>query len=690
MPSKPSVLYCLFWLWFVLLIFGLNSAFNFISPGILLFAFVFFFLVDWILPRIGVVFKALVALILVHRTFYVGSFFNPRWLQWLVVDISNDLARIFEFGFGPVELVTATTLTLLAVLVLQKLFTVSLIRGKAVLFTLFAGSAVLTASHLWLRTGSMLYITLFVIVGLLIMGASRIQMGPSFPVKRWLSILLIWLVILSSVAWAMPEGNWEIGEWWDKVLTFEIYDPFAPPRGRVGYSNYDGTLGAPLEEDNTPVLKVTSPRPVYLRGETRWRYLANSWLPGSRKPEADPVFDFSHLQGEEVFITVEVMAAKGNVIFAPRYAREIQIQGNINLTIYTPTGSTNSFPFEEYEYNSHGVLPIGETYTITALLPRDDPDALRQLSSAAQDARYLQLSSNVPQRVVELAQEITADSDNGYDKAMDLVRHLRSGKWGYSLDTQVPPQGWDFVDWFLFEQDRGYCVHFSTAFVIMARAVGLPARWVKGYSSGTRDGPGNYIVQSSHAHSWAEVWFDDYGWVPFEPTPGAVLPIIEEEGGQDPSGPAAPIDPTDPTDPLDPGAPGYDPGIEDPGTIPEDPAAGGWIYFVLGGFFLLLSAVIIFIVVRRWDGSIAAIYARLQRRLKLFGWHRHMWETPREHLDRVEKLPDRPAFSSFVQGFEASVYGEARGLEITQDKNFRWRFSVLRLAWHRMVHGRRR
>lgn len=689
MPSKPPVLYCLFWLWFVLLIFGLNSALNFISLGILLFAFVFFFLVDWILPRIGMIFKALVALILVHRTYYVGSFFDPRWLQWLAFDISKDMAKISEYGFGPVEPVTATALSLLAVLVLQQLYTISLNRGKAALLFLFAGSAVLAAAHLWMRTGSTLYIILYVIVGLIIMGTSRIQMGPSFPTQRWLSVLLIWVVVLSSVAWAMPEGNWELGDWWGQALTWNVYDPFAPPRGRVGYSKYDGSLGAPLEEDNTPALKVSSPVPVYLRGESRWQYTGNSWQPILKMPETYPVFDFSHLQGEEVSITVEVLAAQGNVIFAPRYSREIKIDGDNSLKIYTSTGSSHSFPYEEYEYKSQDNLSVGEAYTITALLPRDDSGELRQLSNTAQDARYLQLTHDIPQRVVDLAQEVTADSDNGYDKAMDLVRHLRRGEWDYSLNTQAPPQGWDFVDWFLFEQDRGYCVHFSTAFVIMARAVGLPARWVKGYSFGITDEHGNYIVQNRHAHSWAEVWFDGYGWVPFEPTPGAVLPTIREGGDEDPSGPAGP---SNPADPRDPGEPDYDPGIENPGAVPEEPAAGGWLYFVLGGFFLLLMSAAIFLFVgRRWDGSIAALYARLQRRLKLFGWQRHKWETPREHLNRVQNLPDRPAFCSFVQGLEASVYGEAEESEIARDKNnFRWRFSVLRLAWHRMVLGRRK
>lgn len=684
MPSKRSVFDYLCWLWFALLIFGLNSSLHFMSPGLLVFSFVFFFLVDLVLPKIGIIFKVLVAMILVHRTYYVGSFFSPRWLGWLMADISRDFDLIFKAGFAPVMPVTALTLTLLAVLVLQKVFSFLLSRGKATILLLFAGAGILTIAHLWTGTGSAFYIVLYVIVGLALMGTARLQLNPVFPLGRWLSILMIWVIVLSSVAWAMPEGKWELGSWLDRALIWNVPEPFSPPTGRVGYSNYDGVLGAPLEEDNTPVLRVKSPVPVYLRGESRWQYTGSTWQPVLKVTE-NPEFDLSHLTGEEVSITIEILVGMGSVIFAPRYPLGFQISGGKNLAVFTSTGGGQAFPYEDYEYKSDKALAEGDTYTITALLPRDDPAFLRQLTNSDQDGRYLQLDHNIPQRVLDLAQSVTADAENGYDKAAALVTYLRRGQWSYSLNTQAPPQGQDFVDWFLFEQDRGYCVHFSTAFVILARAAGLPARWVKGFSYGFTDEWGDYIVQNRHAHSWAEVWFDGYGWVPFEPTPGAVLPTIR---GSDSDYPGLP-GPNNPTGPGNPFEPDYDPG-EGTGGGSDLPEAINWKTPLLAGIILAVLVVLVILTVGSLKGyTFVTLYAKLQSRLKLFAWQRHNWETPREHLKRVKDLPDQPVFFNFIQGFEATVYGGADDVRNSpEQRKVRRRFSLWKLAWHRVFRSR--
>jgi hypothetical protein len=79
------------------------------------------------------------------------------------------------------------------------------------------------------------------------------------------------------------------------------------------------------------------------------------------------------------------------------------------------------------------------------------------------------------------------------------------------------------VDYFLFDLQQGYCDYYATAMVVMARSLGIPARLAVGYATGEYDPELEaYQVTRANAHSWAEVYFPEYGWIRFEPT--ATLP----------------------------------------------------------------------------------------------------------------------------------------------------------------------
>jgi len=78
----------------------------------------------------------------------------------------------------------------------------------------------------------------------------------------------------------------------------------------------------------------------------------------------------------------------------------------------------------------------------------------------------------------------------------------------------------DAVEYFLFEQKRGYCEQFSSSLAVMARSQGIPARVVTGYAPGEYNPfTGYYDVRASDAHAWVEVYFPGYGWSTFDPTP---------------------------------------------------------------------------------------------------------------------------------------------------------------------------
>ncbi|MBD4895172.1 hypothetical protein GUF81_05585, partial [Xanthomonas citri pv. citri] len=96
-------------------------------------------------------------------------------------------------------------------------------------------------------------------------------------------------------------------------------------------------------------------------------------------------------------------------------------------------------------------------------------------------------------------------------------------------NVTIPKNDEDYVDQFLFETKMGYCDNFSSAMVVLLRSAGIPARWVKGYTSGEYKEAGNkngsiYEVTNNNAHSWVEVYFPEQGWVTFEPTKGFTNP----------------------------------------------------------------------------------------------------------------------------------------------------------------------
>lgn len=136
------------------------------------------------------------------------------------------------------------------------------------------------------------------------------------------------------------------------------------------------------------------------------------------------------------------------------------------------------------------------------------------------EANYLQLPETLPQRVRDLSISLTASSDNRYDKVKAIEQFL-SNKFPYNLDVRGTPRNRDFVDYFIFDLKEGYCTYYASAMAILARCAGIPARYVEGYMLPPKpieSDSTTYLVSNMQAHAWVEVYFEGYGWLPFEPT----------------------------------------------------------------------------------------------------------------------------------------------------------------------------
>jgi hypothetical protein len=141
---------------------------------------------------------------------------------------------------------------------------------------------------------------------------------------------------------------------------------------------------------------------------------------------------------------------------------------------------------------------------------------------------YTQLPEDFPTRISELAEEITEGGFSDYYMMLLLEDYL-SQNFTYNLTPVDPPRDQDFVYHFLFDAREGHCVYFATAFVTMARSLGMPARYVEGFLvNGVPNAQGQINVLNSMAHAWAEVYFEGYGWYSFEPTPASGLPQLRE------------------------------------------------------------------------------------------------------------------------------------------------------------------
>jgi len=168
-------------------------------------------------------------------------------------------------------------------------------------------------------------------------------------------------------------------------------------------------------------------------------------------------------------------------------------------------------------------------YQVRSVVSTSNDNDLRQAEREIPEwisSRYLVLPESVPDRVLDLAGEIVANQPTAYDQAKAIETFLRS--YPYTLELPAPPIDRDVADYFLFDLQAGYCDYYATSMVVLARAIGLPARIVVGYVGGQFDDENNqYLVTEADAHTWVEIYFGGHGWIPFEPT--AAQSLIDDE-----------------------------------------------------------------------------------------------------------------------------------------------------------------
>lgn len=284
-----------------------------------------------------------------------------------------------------------------------------------------------------------------------------------------------------------------------------------------------------------PMLTADAPR-YYWRSTTYDLYVGAGWVTSSAPPqryEPNTPLIPGLLNGyRTLHLDVEMVEPEGRLFWSGiLFSADVPLRADWRLR---PQSNLFADQSTLLQADMFAAASAAHAYQAEAYIPLVTVDKLRAASSDYPEEirdRYLQLPRSIPERVLDLAGEITKDKPTAYDKAKAIESYLRT--YPYDLEVPAPPEDQDVADYFLFELKKGYCDYYATAMVVLARASGLPARFVSGYSPGSYDAANaEYVVRELNAHSWAEVYFPEIGWIEFEPTAGQPeieLPPVEED-----------------------------------------------------------------------------------------------------------------------------------------------------------------
>ena len=281
---------------------------------------------------------------------------------------------------------------------------------------------------------------------------------------------------------------------------------------------------------------------------------------------------------------------------------------------------------------------------------------------------------NLSEEFGALAREITAGAETRLAKVEAIQQYLLAN-YTYSLDQprsdRVDSGELDPVEGFVFDTKAGHCEYFATAMALLLREVGVPTRNVNGFYGAHYNQIGDfYAVRQADAHSWVEVYFDDLGWVTFDPTP----PAGRTAGDNAPWFPglaklADALRDTYLAYVID-----YDLGdqlamLEQIGVQRQGLGVeidwrllGPWLAGGLGFIGLLVIAVNL---VRRRKAPVrpeVEIYRKVLRRMTRRGRGRLEHESARAWAARLERedAPEAEALGEFAGVYEAVRFGEAR------------------------------
>ncbi len=454
------------------------------------------------------------------------------------------------------------------------------------------------------------------------------------------------------------------------LLLFLLFPRLGTPLWGIPEYTLDGRTGlseemAPgriqrLFMDDRPAFRAIFPgappaaRELYWRGPVLWHFDGETWTRGhlglaakDRRPRPADA---------DLHYEIQLEPQERHWVFALDYPARWPEEARLT---------------HDYQLLSRKAITALTRYEVASDLDyRDWPDAL----TTGARMWALQLPADLNPRT----RALITDWRRRFPADRDLIDHalwwFASEPFFYTLDA--PPLGRHGVDEFLFDLRRGYCEYYASAFAVMMRAAGIPARVVTGYQGGWYSQAGGYLlVRNSDAHAWAEVWLPGKGWKRFDPTAmvapervesGATAALPNSRGWIDWPWVRAWRNRLDRVRVLwNNWVLGFDTsrqqGLVRPLGIAADPRTTLLILLVAA---LIAGVALVHHLAgraRRREERLARLYRRLQRRLARLGLGRAPGEGPLEYSARAQAALARggPELAAFIQLYIAARYGGA-------------------------------
>ncbi|MFF2449445.1 transglutaminaseTgpA domain-containing protein [Neobacillus sp. NPDC058068] len=491
--------------------------------------------------------KVVFILFSIHRFYYDEGFFKFSWLMSFVKDLVNNISLLFARQWNDLSNEFRTLLFFILLWLMVYLIHYWLLNRQRIFIFFFMTLVYITVLDTFTLYSANAAIVRTVVIGFAVMGMltyyriirkEKVNSTPSF-LRKWMVPVAGMIAVSVLIGIASPKAA---PIWPDPVPYFTAAKDTGGKDGnggisRIGYGSNDERLGGPFIGDNNPVFTVKASGKNYWKVETKEEYTGKGWIPSGSTPITfmegylTPVYGIPNKVktiNESATVSFNNNSLSNTFLVYPAGIQKI-------LQVEPKAPQPYTFQFDSTKEKITAVNSGIRNYRVEFGVPKYKALDLRETTgydpssmNAEFYQRYTQLPEELPPRIKELTEEITAGKDNWFDKARAVERYFGNTEYTYDQKkVALPGEQDDYVDQFLFDTKQGYCDNFSTSMAVMLRTIGIPTRWVKGFTGGdfieySNDGESKQIYQitNNNAHSWVEVFLPNQGWVPFEPTKG--------------------------------------------------------------------------------------------------------------------------------------------------------------------------